>query len=432
MTGYLLDSRYLYSLIRNFSIQLLFWIFFYPGFFSRDSFAIVEMAKTGNLSNEYTASWAIYSYLVTFNGNAIGLLSLFNGVLLSYSITRFTYAIFTQNIASFTSFLIILTPTASAMGITVWHDIPMTAGFFICAAFFTEFLKNDKHNPLVIFKDLVLISMLISFRPNGLPTIILFCIIYSIINRSNKLKKIIFVLIFLSIFMTLIPSYLILKQPPINNLYAQEWMRNDVSCFAFSFAGKSFFAQNPDLLNVKIWESEEACIFLNSANLSLEDLKNSTKFIPLTWIKIALEFPQFIFETHLKRNSYLLPFPIYGLQKVPFIHSTIEFKDKGIEWKFQNTAQFLRQYIRVWNGASLLFGWAGIWLLNLCMLYFIWRQNLFLPSIILATSLTTILFIFAPIPDARYALFIIIAGQIATLGNLAKWALSGSNRRPTD
>lgn len=43
-----------------------------------------------------------------------------------------------------------------------------------------------------------------------------------------------------------------------------------------------------------------------------------------------------------------------------------------------------------------------------------------------------ILFVVAPIPDGRYALFVLIAGQLALVGNFIEWAQTGSNRRPTD
>jgi hypothetical protein len=37
-----------FSFLRNFIVQFIFWIVFFPGFFSGDSFAAVEMAKTGD------------------------------------------------------------------------------------------------------------------------------------------------------------------------------------------------------------------------------------------------------------------------------------------------------------------------------------------------------------------------------------------------
>jgi hypothetical protein len=46
-------------------------------------------------------------------------------------------------------------------------------------------------------------------------------------------------------------------------------------------------------------------------------------------------------------------------------------------------------------------------------------------------SLIGVLFIFAPIPDGRYALFVLIVGQMALLGKVIEWAQTGSIRRLT-
>jgi hypothetical protein len=56
------------------------------------------------------------------------------------------------------------------------------------------------------------------------------------------------------------------------------------------------------------------------------------------------------------------------------------------------------------------------------------KRELFVPFV-MSFSLIGVLFIFAPIPDGRYALFTLIVGQLALLGKLIEWAQTGSNRR---
>jgi len=48
------------SIRRNLAILFFWWIVFFPGFFSADSLSVLNMAKTGKLSNAYTASWSLY------------------------------------------------------------------------------------------------------------------------------------------------------------------------------------------------------------------------------------------------------------------------------------------------------------------------------------------------------------------------------------
>ena len=97
-----------FSLLRNSLVQLFFWIIFFPGFFSGDSFGAVEMAKTGDLTNSFTASWAIYVRVFSFFGNSIGLLTLLGGLLLVFSITQFSYSILAEKTAAVASFLMTL------------------------------------------------------------------------------------------------------------------------------------------------------------------------------------------------------------------------------------------------------------------------------------------------------------------------------------
>ena len=135
-------SELKHSLLRNSLVQIFWWIVFFPGFFSGDSFAAVDMATSGELTNSYTASWAIYVRIFSFHGHAIALLTLINGLLLTYSITRFAYSVMPKKNASIASFIIILTPLAWGMGITLWHDIPMTSGFLILTAIYTEVFRK--------------------------------------------------------------------------------------------------------------------------------------------------------------------------------------------------------------------------------------------------------------------------------------------------
>jgi len=46
------------------------------------------------------------------------------------------------------------------------------------------------------------------------------------------------------------------------------------------------------------------------------------------------------------------------------------------------------------------------------------KRKEWLPTFLLGFSLLGILFVFAPIPDGRYALFVILAGQLLLIGTL--------------
>ena len=67
-------------------------------------------------------------------------------------------------------------------------------------------------------------------------------------------------------------SHFILKQPTINMLFAQEFMREDISCFASLNQGKGFVEENlPGISNTDGWSSKEACTFISRSSITLED-----------------------------------------------------------------------------------------------------------------------------------------------------------------
>jgi hypothetical protein len=435
----LLNPSFRTSFLRNSLIQLIWWVVFFPGFFSTDSFAAIQMAKSGDLGNSFTASWALYVRIFSFHGNAIALLTLINGLVLVYSVTRLGYAMFSRRTAAITTFLLTLTPLVSGMGITLWHDILMSAGIILVTTFFINISKGTGSSRKFLILELIPGAVLSSFRPNGLPTIAVFAALYAVFvffkERLHFVQTVKFLATacLLSAFITVIGSNLILGLSPVNNYYAQEWMRNDISCYANSAAGKGFVEEYiPGIGSTDSWRSSSACTFLNGATISGDEKVEAQKFVPSAWLTLLKQDFMFILSTHAKRNAYLIPIPIFGIPTVPFLHSTIEFKDQGIAWAFPSIAEKARISMRAWNAARGLTGWAGLWGLVLISLMIVGRKRTLIAPAVMAVALMAIISTVAPIPDGRYALFVLIAGQLALIGNALEWAQTGSNRRPTD
>ena len=421
-----------FSILRNTLVLLVSWIIFFPGFFSGDSFAAVEMAKTGDLTNSFTASWALYVRIFSLFGNSIGLLTLLGGLLLVFSMTQFSYSILVERTAAIASFLLTLTPLIWGMGNTLWHDIQMTSGMLLVTSFMVRIHKAQKITSWDLGSQLILGSVLLSFRPNGLPTLLVFGFIYFVLIRKKFVLKYLLCAAFSTTLTTLIASHLILGLSPINNYYAQEWMRNDISCFANSQEGAGFVEKNiPGVGNTETWKSQAACTFLNNALLTGTEKVEAQEFVPSAWITLLKQEPFFILDTHLKRNAYIVPLPFNGLPKPPFLHSTIEFRDQGIKWAFPAVAEKARTPMRLWNLFHSITAWAGLWsAITLILLVRFKRCELFVPFLMMV-SLSGVLFIFAPIPDARYALFALIVGQMALLGKVIEWVQTSLIHRPT-
>lgn len=429
----LLKTPFAFSLLRNSSIQFVWWVIFFPGFYSGDSFGAVAMAKSGDLTNSGTASWALYVRIFSFFGHAIAMLTLLSGFILVYSVTRLAYALFENRPAAIASFILTFTPLVAGMGITLWHDIPYTSGFLLISAFLVTCIRNPEGIKSGLIPVLVPGAFLSSFKPSGLPTLIVFAILMTIFKITRVSTKYVAGAILLSGALTFVGANLILGMSPINSLYAQEWMRGDISCFASAKQGQGFVEKEiPSVGNTTKWASEASCNFLNKADLTIDEKIASEKYVPNAWFHLLKMDPFFVFKTHLTRHAYLIPFPILGIPSEPFLHSTIEYKYQGIEWAFPSVAGKARILMRIWNAARGLTGWAGLWFVILLALSVLRNQKSLIPVITMSIAMISILFVVAPIPDGRYALFVLIAGQLALIGNIVAWAPIGSNRRPRE
>jgi hypothetical protein len=326
-----------------------------------------------------------------------------------------------------------LTPLVWGMGITLWHDIQMTSGLLLVTAFLVKIHKGEKVSRIEISTQLILGSILISFRPNGLPTLLVFSFLFILISRNKEITRYCLASITTTAVVAVLGSNIILGLSPINNYFAQEWMRNDISCFANTPKGSGFVESNiSGIGNTETWKSAAACTFLNTAEVSIKEKIAAEKYVPDAWFTLLKSEPLFVLQTHLKRNAYLNPIPLYGLPTSPFLHTTIEIKDQGIEWAFPSVAEKTRAPIRAWNAARVVTGWAGLWFaLTLLILIGSKKRELLAPFVMSGASLG-VLFIFAPIPDGRYAMFSLIVGQLALIEKVVELAQTGANRRPND
>ena len=401
----------------NSLIMFVWWIIFYPGFFSRDSFGVIDMVKQGPITSDWTAIWPLMVKLITFNGSHPVFATLIFSQIFSISLTLFANEISRETKQFSASIILSATPVVGAMGVTLWHDIPMTSGFFLILTGINRFRIGNRYSKTII----TLGVFFLGFRFNGVPTFILAVLIFLVFFKNRKPDALL--LLSLMVFGIFFSGLNVYYSAPERTQSAAliEWMRYDIACFAGSIKDDAYFenAFNGNS-SQKNWESGEACTWFISGEVS--KLRNSKidSLIPSAWIKLLKKNPGFIIETHLKRNSYLIPFPIYGLEKIPFIHSTIELSGKGISFLNPTLVELVRNYPRAWNYFNFIFGYSGLWLFVI-FAFAIYRRNQFYFRIgVVGVVLNVTLFIVAVIPDARFSLFVLVAGQLILLSEIAE------------
>jgi hypothetical protein len=215
--------------------------------------------------------------------------------------------------------------------------------------------------------------------------------------------------------LTLAPP-LLLNKDLVNSAYAQEWMRYDISCFASTERGQGFVERVlPEIGTTQEWESKEACTWFSSADLQNAKIAKSVQYLPSAWLKLVMEEPLFVLKVHLQRNSYLFPIPINGIPNPPFIHTEIDANTLELKWTFQGFAERARLMPRVWNLFNSIFAWSGLWLLFIFFVLLKGKKNIIAPVFCMSFAVTLVLILVAPIPDARYALSVLVSGQLLVI-----------------
>ena len=173
------------SILINALIMLIWWLAFNPGFFSGDSFGVIEMVRNGNLSSEGTVIWAIFVKYLTINGSHPELATLFFSQILGFSVSVFANTLFTGKTAVRGAAILCGTPLVGAMGITLWHDIPMTSGFLFAVVGLHRLKQKEPHS----YAFLLIGIFFASFRYNGLPTLIVSCFLLVVIfTKATALR----------------------------------------------------------------------------------------------------------------------------------------------------------------------------------------------------------------------------------------------------
>lgn len=396
----------------NSLLALLWWISFLPGFYSGDSFAVIDMAKSGNLTSEWTYAWAVFTDFLTIHGQHPELATLFYSQAFAFAISTFSFELLGSKNAALSSIILVTTPLIGAMGITLWHDIPMTTGFMLTIVGAGKLIKKDKVG--VAYSMLGL--LLSAFRYNGLPTILFFLLVlWLFFERSRQVLIVIVTCLLLLLITTLANS----KFQNSTNVQSQgffDWMYYDLSCYAAEYKDKNLFSDNfGPTTTVTDWESSSACHWFNDSKVKSKQLPIEKMNVFRAWKQLFFSKPSYTIALHMKRHQYLLPVPIYGFQRVPFLHTNIEFHRKDISARFPEVYEVLRLYPRTWNFLSFIFAQAGFWTLISFVLSLLRKERIWYMTCVLSVILILGLFIFAPIPDARFALFALISGQLSLL-----------------
>lgn len=411
-------------------IGVAWWAAMYPGLFGEDSLMNLTEARDGPVSVWFTAWWIYFIRFVTFGARAIPLLTLV-GVLTLTCAVRCWAATFLPRGRSraLAICLVCASPLVGALGIQVRHDVEMTAGLLLCAAVVGR--VGDSAWPRIV--DLALIAcavVLIATRHNGLAVVLGAAIGCLAIPGFGLVRQGLWLLAIAGgVFgITLVATRLSGHREIVDPLGSVEWAITDISCL---LSRHDVRVSDDDWMYLTTvasrgdWPQPNACRFMDkelfaSASFRPSVVRENPGALLRVWGALARENPWQMLRAHAERVRLFLPPLVTGLPRtdnLPFIHSTILPNDFGLEWRFPRVAGTVRLAARAWNAMALVIGNAGLWLIALVVSAKVLgdRGRALYPTILFAVALELGILVAAPMSEARYGLFILITGQIATL-----------------
>lgn len=412
------------------AIGLAWWVAMYPGLFGEDSLMNLTEARNGPVTVWFTAWWIYFIRFVTFGTRAIPLLTLFGVLTLTFAVRYWAAACFPRGRSRALAIcLVCATPLVGALGIQVRHDIEMTAGLLLCAAVVGR--AGDPAWPRVVDVALLVFAvLLIATRHNGVAVVLaagLACLLMpgTVLVRQGLTLLIVAGAVLAGTFAaTRIAGHTQIADP----LGAVEWAITDISCLLSkegvevpdgSWAYLTTVASRTD------WPQPNSCRFMAkelfaAASFRQAPVRENPGALLRVWLGLALQNPLQMLLAHVERVRIFLPPFVAGVPRMdnlPFIHSTILPNNLDLEWTFPRVAGTVRLIARAWNALAVVVGNAGLWLIALVVSVKVLGEptSAMRVTIYLAVALELSILVAAPMSEARYGLFILIAGQVAAL-----------------
>jgi len=408
-------------------ILVVGWLALYPGIFSEDSLAAISMVRSGSVAIDWTAIWIYLVWVLSLGGVAPGLATLLLGLMLVGSIDFWMRATFLRPWRPWLFLVIAATPTVWALGVTLWHDISMTAGLFLLVGLATRVIQRRPLSAALTWFTLIAGALLTATRINGPVTLVVAGGLLLLISSHRRQ-------LWLGVVAAVAASAVILlganATADVTSLgkpgIETAGLLADVGCAIQRDGITLTDEQSREIASYGLgsdWTSGEVCVWTDSlyrlGTFDGQRVTGDRLAVVSIWWSVFQDHPSEIVVARMWRLNGQLPFPLTGVPRAfPFIQSIITPNDLGIEWANPSVTELARIPLRAWNAVRIVVANPGLWLtIMLVVLAVFWRRDreLLLPTVLTALSLQVLIFVFSPFSETRYGLFTVIAGY-AVLG----------------
>jgi len=177
---------------------LVWWVGLYPGTFTNDSLSVIRQIRTDSWNNGHTNAYLSFVWLFSLGGSQWGLVALAQVTLLALSISSLGAAIIKSGVPKLlvvaASGIFALLPQVGAFAVTMWKDVPSSAGALMLAAALLERRLTSTPKTSTLWLLAVGALLLGSFRWNGPIALVLLSAILIVLQRRSSLNIVVVIL----------------------------------------------------------------------------------------------------------------------------------------------------------------------------------------------------------------------------------------------
>ena len=338
--------------IISFIILSIILLSFYPGIVPYDGNYQWQQVKSGIITNAHPFFSTYFMFLLSKLWNSVTVVVIYQIILVSISWGYLCKCIKVENrkqilLMYIYTIFVMLSPLISIYSITVWKDIIYTSYLFICAIMLFEWSSNNYS--LSSFKYTLLgivLSMIYSYRHNGIVVAILIIIVVYIncitkylkkmIKKSNFIKCFYVLLSFVVILVFIsIPKEIILDQ---SNKKIDQNAENEISYSAIdsymlwmmgAHVKEGNIKKDSDLnflnniIPISEWKQAYNPYLINDTgltpNLNKKYLVNNNYKFRNLFIKYSIKYPGTILKHYLKSDALLLN-PVSSIKGYVYVY----------------------------------------------------------------------------------------------------------------
>lgn len=172
--------------------MLVWWAAFYPGTFTNDSLTVIDQIRNGTWSNANTNAYMTFVWFTSIGGSQWGLVALAQIILLALGLASLGEVIIRAGIPRLLVMVAIsvfaLLPQVGAFAVTMWKDVPSTAGVVMLASALLSQRVSRSSRRSTLWLAAAGALLLGAFRWNGPIALVLLSVFVLFLERRSSLK----------------------------------------------------------------------------------------------------------------------------------------------------------------------------------------------------------------------------------------------------